>query len=106
MQPPRADVLGLFVDLHRERRELLDPVRRELQVDALDPEQMLVLFGQRVARLRQDRAEVFRRQRVELDADRKAALQLRDQVRRFAGVKRAGRDEQDVVGLDRAVLRL
>ena len=42
--------------------------------------------------------------RVELDADRKAALQLRDQVRGLRQVERAARDEQDVVGLDHAVL--
>ena len=40
----------------------------------------------------------------ELDPDRKPALQLRNQVRRLGKVERAARDEQDVVGLDHAVL--
>ena len=41
---------------------------------------------------------------VELDADREAALQLGDQVGRLGQVERARGDEQDVVGLDHAVL--
>ena len=41
---------------------------------------------------------------VELDADREAALELGDQVRRLRDVERAGGDEQDVVRAHRAVL--
>jgi hypothetical protein len=41
---------------------------------------------------------------VELDADREAALQFGDQVGRLRQVERAAGDEQDVVGLDHAVL--
>ena len=41
----------------------------------------------------------------ELDADRQPSLQLGNQVRRLRQVKRARRDEQDVVGLDHPVLR-
>ena len=40
----------------------------------------------------------------ELDADRKTALQLGDQIRRLRHVKRAGGDEQDVIGAHHAVL--
>ena len=84
-------------------RELFDPVGRELDRHAFDREQLTVLFRERVARLGQDRLEVGGRQRVELDPNRKAALEFGDQVGRFADVKRARGDEQDVVGLDRAV---
>ena len=41
---------------------------------------------------------------LQLDADRQAALQLRQQIGRLGDVERARRDEQDVVGLHRAVL--
>src|SRR6185437_4722053 len=40
----------------------------------------------------------------ELDPDRQAALQFRQQVRRLGDMERAGGDEQDVGGLDRTVL--
>ena len=45
-------------------------------------------------------------ERLELDANRKAALQLRNQIARLGDVKRAGGDEEDVVRLHHAVLRL
>ena len=41
---------------------------------------------------------------LQLDADRQAALQLGQQVRGLGHVERARGDEQDVVGLHRAVL--
>ncbi len=66
--------------------------------------QRLVLFDQRVLRLGEDRFEVLGGQRIELDANRKAPLQFGNQVRGLADVKRAGRDEQHVVGFDGAVL--
>src|SRR5262249_18862701 len=73
---------------------------------ALRGEQRAVLLQERVLGLGQDAHEVGLRERVELDADRKAALQLRDQVRRFRHVKGARRDEEDVVRLDESVLRV
>jgi hypothetical protein len=44
------------------------------------------------------------RERLELDADREAALELGDEVGGLRDVERAGGDEQHVIGLDRAVL--
>ena len=58
----------------------------------------------RAARLGQDAHELGLAERLELDADRKAALQFGDQVRRLRHVKRAGGDEQDVIGPHHAVL--
>ena len=49
--------------------------------------------------------EVLGPQRRQLHADRETTLQLRDELRRGGAVKRAGREEEDVVGLDRPVLR-
>ena len=57
------------------------------------------------SRLRQDALDVFTRQSAQLDADRQSALQLGQQVGRFRDVKRAGGDEEDMIGLHRAVLR-
>src|SRR5262249_52798797 len=48
--------------------------------------------------------EILFGQRVELDADREAALELRDQVRGLGDVERAGGDEENMVGLDETVL--
>jgi hypothetical protein len=55
-------------------------------------------------RLGEDAVEVVGAERVQLHADRKTALELRDQVRRFGNVKSAGRDKEDVFGLHHAVL--
>ena len=103
MQAARADILGLLVDLHRVGGELRDAVGREFERDAFDREQLPVLFGQRVLGRGQDRLEILGGQRVQLHANRKAALEFGDQIRGFALVECARGDEQDVVGLDRAV---
>ena len=60
---------------------------------------------QRVRRLGEDAHEVVGGERLELDADREPALHLGDEVARLGHVERAGGDEQDVIGLHRAVLR-
>jgi hypothetical protein len=57
-----------------------------------------VLLDQRATRLGEDAHEFRLAERVELDADREAALQLRNQIRRLRHVERAGGDEQDVIG--------
>ena len=43
---------------------------------------------------------------LELDADRKAPLQLGNQIGRLRHVERAGGDEQDVIGAHHAVARV
>ena len=73
-------------------------------VSAFGREQRRVLLDERALRLGEDADEVLAAERLELDADRKAALQLGNQVRRLRDVERAGGDEEDVVGLDHAVL--
>ena len=75
-------------------------------VDALGREQRRVLLDQRVLRLGQDADEILAAERLELDPDREAALQLRNQIRRLRDVERAGRDEQDVIGPHHPVLRV
>src|SRR2546430_5383984 len=72
---------------------------------ALRAKQLDVLPAQRVPRFRQDADEILARQGVKLDTDRKAPLQLRDEVRGLGHVKGARRDEQDVIRPDDPVLR-
>ena len=103
VQPARPDVLGAGVDLGRQPGHLAQPVFGELEVHAFGRQQGGVLLGQRVLRLGQDRVEVFFGQTAQLDPDREAALQLGDQVGGAGVVEGAGGDEEDVVGLDRAV---
>src|SRR3989344_3242877 len=103
-EPAGADVLGPVVRHHRDRRDLLDRVGREREVHALGREHRDVLADQRVFRLGQDPDEVLLGQRFELHAQREPPLQLGNQVGGFADVERPRRDEQDVVGLHRAVL--
>ena len=76
----------------------------KFSVDALGLHQRHVLLDEARLRLRQDAAQVLRRQRLQLDADRQAALQLGQQVRRLGHVEGARGDEQHVVGLHRPVL--
>src|SRR5256712_472726 len=102
--PPRPDVLRARVHLHRNIRDRLHRVRRELESHLLRPQQLRVLLEQRVLRFRQDADEILARQGVELDADREAPLELGDEVRGLRDVKGAGRDEQDVVGAHDPVL--
>src|SRR5690606_27093274 len=59
---------------------------------------------QRVLRLGQHAVEVLFGERGQLHADGQAALQLRKQVRRLDRVESAAADEQNVVGVDVAVL--
>ena len=81
------------------------PSRREVEMHLLGAEQRLVLAREARVGRGQDALEIVDRQRRELDADRQASLQLGNEVGRLRQVERARGDEQDVVGLDHAVLR-
>ncbi len=106
MQPACADVLHPLVHLRCDARDLADAVRSELEGRAFSRAQRGVLLGERVLGLRHDADEISFSQRRQLDADREAALQLRDQVRWLRDVKRAGGDEEHVIGAHVAVARL
>ena len=68
-------------------------------------EQRLVLLHLAGVGGDEDALEVLHRERIELDADREAALQLGDEVRGLGEMERARSDEKDVVGLHHAVAR-
>ena len=85
-------------------RQSCDALGREFQRHTLGRQQRLVLLDQRGVRLRKDGLEILHRKRLQFHADRKAPLQLGDQVAGLGQVERARGDEQDVVGLDHAVL--
>src|SRR6185503_14550621 len=104
MQAPGADILDRAVDIGGKRGECIDCVLAESERHLLGLHQGLVLLDEACFRLDQDTAEVVARERVQLDADRQAALQLGQEVRRLGHVKGARCNEQDVIGLHRAVL--
>ena len=106
MQTARADVLHALVHQRGDARDLGDAVGRELELRAFGLDERRVLLRERVLRLRHDAHEVLLGERLELDANRKAALQLGNQIARLGDVERAGGDEEDVIGLHHAVLRL
>ena len=81
-------------------------ILRQVEVEPLGGEQRHVLRDQGPARLRQDSHEVGGLERLELDPDREASLELRDEVRRLRQVEGSRRDEQDVVRADHPVLRV
>src|SRR6185312_4121684 len=91
-----ADVFGAFID---ERREIRDPPNRtvgESYGEPLGGKQRHVLLDQRALRFGQNPDEIFAAERLELDADRKPPLELRNQIGRLGYMERAGRDEQNV----------
>ena len=95
-----------LVDVHREGRAA-DRWRSSGRKSSVTPSaasSALYCSTSAFLRLGEDGLEVFGGQRIQLDANRKAALQFGNQVGRLAHVKRAGRDEQHVVGLERSVL--
>ena len=106
MQPPGADVLHALVHLCRDARDFLHAVRGELERRAIRRAQRRVLLGEGILRLRHDAHEIGLGQRRELDANREAALQLRNQVARLGDMECARRDEEDVIGAHVAVTRL
>src|SRR5262245_35105233 len=99
MQAAGADILRGIVDARRKVGDALDGGWRERQRDLFGAEQRRILLDERIARLGQDAHEVVARQWLELDANREASLQFRNQIGRLRYVKRACGDEQDVVRL-------
>ena len=81
----------------------MEAVGGEVEGHALGPEQGDVLLGQGVARLDEDALEVGLVQRPQLDPDGEPALELGDEVAGPGYGEGAGGDEEDVVGVDRAV---
>src|SRR5438105_1546976 len=67
------------------------------------PATRVVPARQRIAGLGQDAHQVGFAQRLQLDANGEATLELRDEVTRARCGERPGRDEQDVLGAHRAV---
>src|SRR5215470_6061567 len=104
IEAPRANVLLLLVDGERDLGESPDALGLEIELDPLGREQRLILAREAGIGGGEDLLEVGYRERRELDADREASLQLRDEVRRLGEMEGAAGDEQDVIGLDHAVL--
>ena len=80
MQATRADVLGVRVDLCGDLGDAADALGGELDTDAFGGEQCGLLSRQRGIGFGEDAHEVLDQQGIEFDADREAALQLRDEV--------------------------
>ena len=100
------EVRGAYAqfDMNGHIGDRVDGIVREDEVQAFRRHQRGVLLDEAGFRLRQNAAEVLAGQRLQLDADRQAALQLGQKVGRLGDVECAGRNEKDVVGLHRAVL--
>src|SRR5690606_16981093 len=104
MQAAGADVLLALVHLRGDLGKAFDRIRGEFEPDPFGGQQFHVLAGQRGLRLGEDADEVVLAQRGQLYPDREAALQLRDQVGGLGQVEGTRGNEQDMVGLHRAVL--
>merc|ERR1712070_507579 len=80
MQPTRANVLHVTVDLRRELGHLPLGLVCELELDALGEHESALLLDEVILRLRQNGVHVLFRERLELDANRHPTLKLREQI--------------------------
>ena len=103
LQPARADILDLGVHLGGDAGERPDAVFGEDDLDPLGGEQGAILLGEAGAGVGEDADEILLGERLQLDPDRQAALELGEQVRGLGDVEGARGDEQDMVGLHRPV---
>src|SRR3984957_18315365 len=104
LQPARPDVLDGAVDLGCEAGDRRHRVIGEFEVEAFGLHQRDILLDQARLGVGEDALEIVLGQRFELDADRQAPLQLGQEVGGLGDVEGAGGHEQNMVGLDRAVL--
>src|SRR5579864_7974070 len=95
VQAARADVFRLLVDERGEARDGGHTVLAEIHFQTFGVEQRNVLLDEGVFRLRENANEIGLGKRTQLDANRKASLQFRNQIRRLGSVERAGSDEQN-----------
>ncbi|EPY33221.1 ATP-dependent HslUV protease ATP-binding protein subunit HslU [Strigomonas culicis] len=98
-EPACADVLHGGVDVRGHGSDLPQRVVLKDKVDALRREHRLVLHNEVVLGLRDDAVEVLLAQRLQLDADGQAPLQLREHVRRLHAVEGPAADKEDLVRL-------
>src|SRR5439155_2993912 len=98
-----ANVFGLLVHVGGKAGDSRDCVLGDVELDAFSLQQRDVLLDERILRLGQDANKIFFLQGLQFDANGQAALKLRDQVRRLGHVKRARRDEQDMIRANHAV---
>src|SRR3954469_8613954 len=106
MQAARADVLGGLVHLRGKFRNFLERVVGEIQLDALGLEERRVLFGEGILRLFENADEIFDGERLQLHANREAALKFRNEVARLGDMEGSRGDEEDVVGAHETVSRV
>src|SRR6476646_7364380 len=103
MQAACSDIFGLFVDSSREAGDGFNCVVGDVELYAFGFEQRDVLLDERILGLGEDADEVFFLERLQLDTNGQAALQLGNQVGRLGDVEGAGGDEKNVVGANHAV---
>ncbi len=103
IQPARADILGALVHLESNLGHAPHAVIGEAQLHAFGLQQRLILACQTGIGSGENARKIVHRERVQLDADRKPALQFRDQVGGLGQVKRTAADEQNMIGLDHAI---
>src|SRR5947208_11122372 len=101
-----ANVFGLLVHVGGKAGDGGDGVFCDVELDALGFQQRDVLLDERILGFGQDANKIFFLQGLQFDANGQPALKFRDQVRRLGDVKRARRDEQDVIGANHAVTRV
>ncbi len=103
MQTARADVFGGFVNLPGGFGNTFNTGIGELDIDAFSCHQRFILHGDGGVWLGQNAFEIAGGQRLKLNANRQAALQFRDQIRRLRHLERARGDKQNMIRFDHPV---
>ena len=103
MQTASANIFCVLVHTKSKVCNLIQGIVGEFQLEPLGFKQGCVLLDQRRLRLSKNADKVFHGERLQFHADRKAALQLRDQIAGLGDVKGARCNKQNMVGAHHAV---
>src|SRR5256885_1445606 len=98
-----ADIFGLLVHAGGEAGDGSDRVFGDVELDTFGLQERDVLLDERILRVGQNTNKIFYLERMQLDANGKAPLELGDQIGRLSDVKGTSRDEQDVIRANHAV---
>ena len=103
LQAARPDILYRFVHASGQLGNFGDGIFGKVESDVFGTDKGFVLFNEIGPRFLEDAHEVFFGQRTKFHPDGQTSLKLRKHVRRFGDVEGTAGNEQNMVGLHRAV---
>ena len=104
LQSSGTNIFHFAVYLESDAGQFTKGVVLETKFNLFSCQHGLILLGKGIFRLFQDLVEIIFRETLQLNTNREAALQLRNQVARFGYVESTGSNEQNMVGMNNAIL--